>query len=134
MCYGPTTEQAKLEGADDKFGDRVAPMSGRLMLVNVVHSQTQNYPDLEQRFRTLEQTNVGISGSGSPIQLLAAVVVAVADPDGISKANGSQKLISERDFCLGAPLRLLLLLCRCVVVVGRRSPWSVRVLLASSLS
>ena len=46
-------------------------------------------------------------------------VAVVADTDGISKANGSQKLISERDFCLGAPLRLLLLLCRCVVVVGR---------------
>ena len=48
----------------------------------------------------------GISGSGpaSPPArpaALALAAVVVADTDEISKANGSQKLISERDFCLG---------------------------------
>ena len=66
------------------------------------------------------QTLVSVAAAAVPSDPAPDTAVAVvADTDGISKANGSQKLISERDFCLGAPLRLLLLLCRCVVVVGR---------------
>ena len=108
LCYGPTAEQAKLVEAGGGFGDRVA-----------LHTQIgRNPPDPATQYRRLEQTNAGIGISGSDSAILPA------GPDcggggGRHRWNQSGKRKPKADlrtrFLFGAPLRLLLLLCRSAV-------------------